>query len=112
MDKDKKYNKIKGGKADKLTPQGLARKHCVFIGTIEKEIAAGVKIEMEHTNDKDLATEIAMDHIYEFVDYYTNKAGGLKASEKKMEKNGEVKTEGFLSLFKGVVQETISKYQK
>lgn len=116
MKTDKTYNKIKGGKADKLTPQDLARKHHVFIGTIEKEIELGKKIEMEHTNDENLAIEIAMDHIDEFVDYYSNKRYGLKASEKKLEKEKEKerksKNEGILSVFNELIKESISKYQK
>ena len=31
----------------------------------------GIKIEMEHTNDKKLATEIATDHLKENPKYYT-----------------------------------------
>ena len=31
----------------------------------------GLKIEREHTTDKNKAMEIAMDHLFEFPDYYT-----------------------------------------
>jgi len=31
----------------------------------EKELAIGIKVEMEHTNDKDLAERIAKDHLTE-----------------------------------------------
>lgn len=82
-------NKIKGGKADKLTPQDLARKHYMFIGTIEKEIELGLKIEKEHTSDKDEALEIVMDHLTEFPDYYSNEEHGLLAMEKKLEKDNK-----------------------
>lgn len=82
-------DKIKGGKSEGMTPKDLAIKHSLFVGTIEKEIEAGIKIEMEHTDDKAIAKEIAMDHIFEFPDYYTNKKYGLKAIEKKLEKQNE-----------------------
>jgi len=47
-----------------------------------KELAMGIKVEMEHTKDKAKAKEIAKDHLAEFADYYTR----LKAMEKKAEK--------------------------
>jgi len=43
----------------------------------------GIKVELEHTNSKKLAKEIAMDHLAEIPDYY--------ARLKKMEKEGESK---------------------
>lgn len=36
-----------------------------------KELAMGIKIEMEHTNSKLIAERIALDHLAEFGDYYT-----------------------------------------
>ena len=35
-----------------------------------KQLGKGRKVEMEHTNDPDLAREIAMDHLTEDPDYY------------------------------------------
>lgn len=84
--------KIKGGKADKLTPEDLAKKHSVSVDSIKKEIQVGVKIEMEHTDSKEMAKEIVMDHLSEFPDYYSNKKYGLKASEKGLEKDLEETT--------------------
>lgn len=90
-------NEIKGGKADKLSIKDLAKKHKVSIEDIKKEIKIGVKIEKEHVgNDIDKAKEIAMDHISEFSDYYSNKRYGVLASEKglkKDEKKRKIKTE-------------------
>ena len=79
--------KIKGGKAKGMSVNDLAKKHKVGIKDIEKEIKVGTKIEMEHTDSKKIAKEIAMDHIAEFPDYYTNKKHGVKASEKGLEKD-------------------------
>jgi hypothetical protein len=64
-------NKIKGGKADKMSVEDIARKHSVFLGTIKKELEMGMKIEKEHAKDDNVAREIAMDHLTEFPDYYT-----------------------------------------
>lgn len=36
------------------------------------ELAAGIKVELEHTNSEDLAKEIAMDHLAEDPKYYTH----------------------------------------
>lgn len=49
-----------------------------------KELKMGIDIEMEHTNDKNISKQIAMDHLKEIPDYYTRL--------KKME--GEAKKEG------------------
>ena len=70
-----------GGKADDMSVEDLADKHNVDVRDIEKEIEVGVRIEMEHTDDKEIAREIAMDHIFEFPDYYTDPNYGLIAVE-------------------------------
>jgi len=48
-----------------------------------KELAMGIKVEMEHTNDRDIAERIAKDHLSEFGGkyYYTE----LKKLEKQLE---------------------------
>jgi hypothetical protein len=64
---------MKGGKADKKQPKDFES------GQLRK----GIKTEMEHTNDKSVAREIAMDHLTEDSKYYDK----LKIMEgKKMEK--------------------------
>ena len=73
--------KVMGGKADDMSVEDLADKHNVDVKDIEKEIEVGVRIEMEHTDDKEIAREIAMDHIFEFPDYYTDPNYGLIAVE-------------------------------
>jgi hypothetical protein len=61
---------IPGGKADNLTPQDLAQQHNVSVNSIMKELAIGVKVELEHVDNEDEAREIAMDHIQEDPRYY------------------------------------------
>ena len=46
-----------------------------------KELAMGVEVELEHTDDREVAKKIAKDHLSELPDYYTRL--------KKMEAEGE-----------------------
>ena len=66
-----KEDKVKGGMADKKKPEDFD----------QKELKMGIKIEMEHTDDAELAKEIAMDHLTEFPDYYSR----LEKMEKEAE---------------------------
>lgn len=59
-----------GGLADKYSLDDLAKKHGVGVDEIKSQIAKGMKVEMEHTNDKKVAFEIAKDHIFEDPKYY------------------------------------------
>jgi len=63
-------NTIKGGKADKMTPQNIANKFKVSVSDIEAQLKKGIEVESEHTDNKEKAREIAMDHVSEFPDYY------------------------------------------
>lgn len=63
-------NKIKGGKADKLSVKDIAKKFNVTVDYLNQQIEKGIKVEIEHTKDKEKASEIAMDHLSEFPDYY------------------------------------------
>lgn len=52
---------LPGGKGDRLSP-----------GDVDSdELALGIKVEMEHTDDPQLAMEIALDHLKEDPHYYT-----------------------------------------
>lgn len=53
-------DKLKGGFGDKVDRKLFD----------QKQLKKGISVEMEHTNDKKLATEIATDHLTEFQDYY------------------------------------------
>jgi hypothetical protein len=63
--------KLKGGLSDNMSLGDIAVKHKVDIDTLTREYIKGVKVEMEHTEDKNLAKEIAMDHLVEDPKYYT-----------------------------------------
>jgi hypothetical protein len=46
-----------------------------------KELSIGVQVEMEHTNDEKIATEIAMDHLTEDPEYYSKLVNAGLAKE-------------------------------
>lgn len=50
-----------------------------------RQLAAGIKVEMEHTDDSAKAKEIAKDHLEEGSDYYTR----LAEMEEDMEETNE-----------------------
>lgn len=87
-------DKIKGGLSDKLSIYDIVKKHSDVLeklgfvsmkekfDKIKKEISIGMEVEMEHTDSKMMAKEIAMDHLYESPIYYTE----LKKMEKESEK--------------------------
>jgi|GEM_PF-2050066 len=77
------YESIKGGLADNKTVKDIADKHGVSVKQIERQIEMGVKVEMEHVDDKKLAKEISMDHLWEIPDYYDR----LDKMEKDAEKD-------------------------
>ena len=49
-----------GGLADKKKPSDFD----------SKQIEKGVKVEMEHTDDPEIAAKIALDHLVENIRYY------------------------------------------
>lgn len=64
-----KKDQLKGGLADDKTPKDFDR----------KKLKEGSKVEMEHTKNKKIAQEIAMDHLTEDSEYYKK----LREVEKK-----------------------------
>jgi len=53
------------------TIKDIAKKHNVDEKDIMLQLKIGSNIEMEHTNDVNVAIEIALDHLNEMPDYYT-----------------------------------------
>lgn len=54
-----------------LAVSEIAKLHGVPKADIVQELHKGIQIELEHTSDKDVAREIALDHLKELPDYYT-----------------------------------------
>jgi DNA-binding CsgD family transcriptional regulator len=61
---------VTGGLADGKTPEEIADMHGVAVEQILDQIEKGIKVELEHTDNEEMAKEIAMDHLYEIPDYY------------------------------------------
>jgi hypothetical protein len=53
-------DQIRGGLADKRKPSDFN----------QRSLKKGIKTEMEHTKNRKIATEIAMDHLIEHLNYY------------------------------------------
>jgi len=66
---------IKGGKAKNMKPRDF---------DIDK-LSKGAEIQTEHTDDPNMAIDIAMDHLAEFDDYY-NDENGLPSMEDELNK--------------------------
>ena len=56
-----RVDRLPGGRADGMSPKDFD----------PKQLAAGIGVEVEHTNDIAMAMEIAMDHLAEDPSYYT-----------------------------------------
>jgi len=63
----------------------IAKKHRMEISFVKNQLDMGIPIEHEHTKDKDLATDIALQHLDEIPDYYT-RLKKMEASAKKEHK--------------------------
>lgn len=66
--------KLKGGLADSKNVEAIAAHHNVKPMEIVGQLLQGIKIEFEHTNNKEEAEEIAKDHLLEDAQYYTKLA--------------------------------------
>ena len=85
--------RIKGGKADGMDIEDIAKMHDITVDEIYDEFTKGIQHEMEHTSEMMVAVEIALDHLYEDPEYYTKLEG--------MESGGEA-TEATTSASAGV----------
>jgi len=85
--KEKMGNELPVGKLAKgMTVSEVASVHGLTAEDIKDELAKGIETEMEHTDTKEIARAIALDHLYEDPNYYTK----LKNMEKSFKKGGEI----------------------
>ena len=69
---------------------GLARKRGITAKDVnQRELKMGIRHEMEHTSSRPRAKQIALDHLAEHKDYYTqlNKAEKRMKERKRFPKN-------------------------
>jgi hypothetical protein len=88
VDKSASGEKLKGGKADNKPDEDFDK----------EQLAAGIKVEREHTSDPDKAKEVAKDHLTEIPDYYKR----LKVMESKADKEVNKSLERANSLLKAL----------
>lgn len=84
-------NKLKSHK----TVEQIAKKHRLEVSFVKNQLKMGIPIEHEHTKDKDLATDIALQHLDEIPDYYT-RLKKMEADAKKHHKKFKDVKEGNL----------------
>ncbi len=69
-----------------LGQRGRAARMGVKEEDVDKgQLNKGIEIELEHTGDRDIAKQIALDHLSEISDYYTR----LEALEEQAKKEGK-----------------------
>ena len=78
------FNEMHEVKSHKSVEQ-IAKKHRLEVSFIKHQLEMGIPIEHEHTKDKDLATDIALQHLDEIPDYYT-RLKKMEADAKKHHK--------------------------
>lgn len=97
-----KEEKIKGGLADNKSLYDIAKKHYPELdrtginkrmAKLKTELSKGIRVEMEHTKDEEVAKEIALDHLYEDPKYYTKL--------KKIEENSNLNKRKKIFILKG-----------
>jgi hypothetical protein len=84
--REKQNDLISGGLADNLTLEDIAKKHNKSLKEIQSQFEKGLKVELEHTDNEQIAGEIAKDHIYEMADYYDKLAKMEKQNAKEFPK--------------------------
>lgn len=77
-------DQIQGGLADGKTPEEIADKHGVDVKDILDQIEKGTTVEFEHTDNKELACEIAKDHLWEDPKYY-DKLASIENGEEEQD---------------------------
>ena len=99
-----KEEKLEGGVADDKSLSDIAKKHKVDVKVLTKQFDKGVKVEMEHTDDKERAKEIAMDHISEDPKYY-DKLSKMETNEIKhneSNQNDKEMVDGIIEIIKQI----------
>ncbi len=72
-------DKMPGGVADNMTPELFD----------QEQLAIGTMLELEHTDDPELAREIAMDHLAEDPDYYKDETKNKSLEKEQLSESKE-----------------------
>jgi hypothetical protein len=82
MKQDFQIGKVAKG----MSVQQIAQHHNATVDEIQKQLDKGIQVEMEHTDNQDIARAIALDHVYESPVYYDK----LETIEKEFKDGGVV----------------------
>lgn len=86
------------------TVEEIAKKHRLEVSFIQKQLDMGAPIEHEHTKNKKLATEIALQHLDEIPDYYTRLKKMEVDAKKHHKKFKDVKEDAVTELQRGITE--------
>ena len=86
------------------TVEQIAKKHRMDVSDIQRQLDMGVPIEHEHTRNKTLATDIALQHLDEFPDYYTRLKKMEASAKKEHKKFKDVKEDAVTDLQRGITE--------
>lgn len=100
---------LEGGLSDGKTLKDIVKKHNKKGNehteeSLKRQLSKGIKVEMEHTNDKQMAKEIAMDHIWEDPKYY-DKLSKMETNENKnneSDQNDKEMVDGIIEIIKQI----------
>ena len=73
-----------------MSLEEIAKKHKMSADKLNSQLELGIKVESEHTGDKQMARMIALQHLEELPDYYSRlKTVEVKSSKSKSIKEGK-----------------------
>ena len=87
---DEVHDLIPGGLSKGKTINDIVNKYKTTLDIVKTQLKKGIKIELEHTTSKKIALEIAMDHLWEDLQYY-NKLKKVEVNELGINKGITVK---------------------
>jgi hypothetical protein len=86
------------------TVEQIAKKHRLEVSFIKNQLKMGIPIEHEHTRNKTLATDIALQHLDEIPDYYTRLKKMEASAKKEHRKFKDVKEDAVTDLQRGITE--------
>jgi len=86
------------------TVEQIAKKHRLDVSFVKHQLEMGIPIEHEHTRDKVLATDIALQHLDEIPDYYTRLKKMEASAKKEHKKFKDVKEDAVTDLQRGIAE--------
>ena len=89
----------------------LAKQHNVGVSEIKQQLSRGIKVELEHTDDRKIAREIALDHLGEKLYYYDmlKKAGLEEAEQYPVSQLQEAKKRRAKTIIDGMIKSLIKQ---